>query len=96
MTEEKDNSVKIGGKSSEVYLMAVNRGLNENEEVVLKARGHRINDLVNIAERAKREFKAEATDISIGTEKAKNKETDREFNVSAMSITLKKLTKKDK
>jgi DNA-binding protein len=94
----KDNIIYIGKKNPMNYVMAVIRTLNleENDEVVLKARGRAISLAVDVAEITRNRFltKLEEPRIDISTEELSDYNgTTR--NVSAISISLSEFSEKD-
>ena len=89
--EDKDtNCIFVGRKPLLSYVRAVEVQFTEKKapEVVLRARGKSINQAVNLAEFMKREKEIVLKDIKIGSDIFKDKETNKESNVSSIEITL--------
>ncbi len=78
--------VLIGKKGAMAYVLAAVTGFNNDDEVVLKARGRNISKAVDVAEITRNRFYQEAKleNIEIGTEVIEDR------NVSTCEITLTK------
>ncbi|MHA1793333.1 MAG: DNA-binding protein Alba [Promethearchaeota archaeon] len=89
MAEKDDNSVYIGRRSTNNYVLAAMMVLNENKECVIKARGRAISHAVDVAEVLKNRFmkNVKVKDIKIGTERLTGQD-GRESNVSSIEITI--------
>jgi DNA-binding protein len=91
MSEE--NIVYVGSKDPMTYVMAVMRAINRNndDEVVIKARGRAISTAVDVAEITRTRFLTELSEpvIEISTEELSDFGGSVR-NVSTISIQLKK------
>lgn len=88
----KGNTIFVGRKPPMAYVMAIITGLNRenNDEVVLRARGRAITTAVDAAEITRNRFMPDLKhSISIGTEQMEQEEGGTR-NVSTIEITLRR------
>ncbi|MCR5026420.1 MAG: DNA-binding protein Alba [Methanobrevibacter sp.] len=86
-----ENTVLIGSKPVMNYVLAVVTQFNDNDHVILRARGRAISRAVDTAEIVRNSFvqDAEVADIHISTEEVENYNGEK-TNVSIIQITLEK------
>ncbi|MHA1683760.1 MAG: DNA-binding protein Alba [Promethearchaeota archaeon] len=91
MAGKDDNSVFIGRRTTNNYVLAAMMVLNEQNECVIKARGRAISHAVDVAEVLRNRFMKDLVikDIEIGTEQLPDRD-GRESNVSYIEITVEK------
>ena len=87
-----ENTVYIGNKPVMNYVLAVVTQFNNNDFVIIKARGKAISRAVDAAEIVRNSFVHDAVirDIHISTEEVENYNNER-TNVSVIQITLEKV-----
>ena len=86
-----ENTVFIGNKPVMNYVLAVVTQFNDNDFVILRARGKAISRAVDTAEIVRNSFvqDAEVADIHISTEEVENYNNEK-TNVSIIQIRLEK------
>ena len=86
-----ENTVFIGNKPVMNYVLAVVTQFNDNDFVILRARGKAISRAVDTAEIVRNSFvqDAEVADIQISTEEVENYNNEK-TNVSIIQIRLEK------
>lgn len=86
-----ENTVFIGNKPVMSYVLAVVTQFNDNDAVIIKARGKAISRAVDTAEVVRNSFVSDAQikDINISTEEFVN-HNDEKTNVSVIQIILEK------
>ena len=86
-----ENTVFIGNKPVMSYVLAVVTQFNDNDAVIIKARGKAITRAVDTAEVVRKSFVSDAQikDINISTEEFVN-HNDEKTNVSVIQIILEK------
>ncbi len=91
-----DNTVYVGSKPINAYVLACVTQFNEGaDEIMIKARGRAISRAVDVAEILRHKFmpdSVELVDVAISTEKIEDSERGTS-NVSAIEIQLKKKKK---
>lgn len=89
MPGKDDNSVYIGRRPTNNYVLAAMLLLNDKKECVIKARGRAISHAVDVTEVLRNRFMKDVKvkDINIGTERLVGKD-GKENNVSSIEITL--------
>jgi archaea-specific DNA-binding protein len=97
MSEDKDNSIFIGGKPFMNYVTGVVMQFTtkEADEVIVKSRGKFISRAVDVAEVARKRFmkgQIDIKDIIVDSEEFENKE-GKTVRVSTMDIVLCKIKK---
>jgi DNA-binding protein len=86
-----ENTIFIGNKPVMNYVLAVVTQFNDNDSVILRARGKAISRAVDTAEIVRNSFvqDAEVADIQISTEEVENYNNEK-TNVSIIQIKLEK------
>lgn len=86
-----ENTIFIGSKPVMNYVLAVVTQFNDNDSVILRARGKAISRAVDTAEIVRNSFvqDAEVSDIQISTEEVENYNNEK-TNVSIIQIKLEK------
>lgn len=86
-----ENTIFIGNKPVMNYVLAVVTQFNDNDSVILRARGKAISRAVDAAEIVRNSFvkEAEVSDIQISTEEVENYNNEK-TNVSVIEIKLEK------
>ena len=86
-----ENTVFIGSKPVMNYVLAVVTQFNDNNSVIIRARGKAISRAVDTAEIVRNSFvqDAEVSDIQISTEEVENYNNEK-TNVSIIQIKLEK------
>lgn len=86
-----ENTIFIGSKPVMNYVLAVVTQFNDNDSVILRARGKAISRAVDTAEIVRNSFvqDAEVSDIQISTEEVVNYNNEK-TNVSIIQIKLEK------
>ncbi len=86
-----ENTIFIGNKPVMNYVLAVVTQFNDNDSVILRARGKAISRAVDAAEIVRNSFvqDAEVADIQISTEEVENYNNEK-TNVSIIQIKLEK------
>lgn len=86
-----DTTIFIGNKPVMNYVLAVVTQFNDNDSVILRARGKAISRAVDTAEIVRNSFikDAEVADIHISTEEVENYNNEK-TNVSIIQIKLEK------
>ena len=86
-----ENTIYIGNKPVMNYVLAVVTQFNDNDSVILRARGKAISRAVDTAEIVRNSFvqDAEVADIQISTEEVENYNNEK-TNVSIIQIKLEK------
>ena len=86
-----ENTIFIGNKPVMNYVLAVVTQFNDNDSVILRARGKAISRAVDPAEIVRNSFvqDAEVADIQISTEEVENYNNEK-TNVSIIQIKLEK------
>ena len=86
-----ENTIFIGNKPVMNYVLAVVTQFNDNDSVILRARGKAISRAVDTAEIVRNSFvqDAEVADIQISTEEVENYNNEK-TNVSIIQIRLEK------
>ena len=86
-----ENTIFIGSKPVMNYVLAVVTQFNDNDSVILRARGKAISRAVDTAEIVRNSFvqDAEVADIQISTEEVENYNNEK-TNVSIIQIKLEK------
>lgn len=86
-----ENTIFIGNKPVMNYVLAVVTQFNDNDSVILRARGKAISRAVDTAEIVRNSFvkDAEVADIHISTEEVENYNNEK-TNVSIIQIKLEK------
>ena len=86
-----ENTIFIGNKPVMNYVLAVVTQFNDNDSVILRARGKAISRAVDAAEIVRNSFvkEAEVSDIQISTEVVENYNNEK-TNVSVIEIKLEK------
>jgi DNA-binding protein len=85
----KDETIYIGKKPVNSYVMAGLKVIGDHGSVTLKARGRSISHAVDVAEVLKRTLDLDVETIDIGTEVLSG-EDEQERNVSTIAICLTK------
>lgn len=85
----KDETVYIGKKPVNSYVMAAMRVLGDYKSVTLKARGRTISHAVDVAEVLRRTMNLSVDSIDIGTEVLSDEERGKR-NISIIAICLTK------
>ena len=84
------NIVYVGSKPVMTYVMAIITAMNDQDEVVVKARGRSISTAVDAAEVTRNRYLKELqSTVEIGTEEM-DQEDGGTRNVSTIAITLRK------
>ncbi|GAH95126.1 unnamed protein product [marine sediment metagenome] len=85
-----ENIVYVGSKPVMTYVMAIITAMNDQDEVVVKARGRSISTAVDAAEVTRNRYLNDLkSTVEIGTEQMEN-EDGSPRNVSTIAITLSK------
>ena len=86
-----ENTIFIGSKPVMNYVLAVVTQFNDNNSVIIRARGKAISRAVDTAEIVRNSFvqDAEVSDIQISTEEVENYNNEK-TNVSIIQIKLEK------
>ncbi len=96
MSRKNDNTVYVGIKPINAYILACVTQFNEgHDEIMIKARGRAISRAVDVAEILRNKFmpnSVELMDVVISTEKIEDSERGAS-NVSAIEIQLRKIKK---
>jgi len=96
MSRRNDNTVYVGSKPINAYILACVTQFNEgNDDIMIKARGRAISRAVDVAEILRHKFmpnSVELMDVLISTEKIEDSERGAS-NVSAIEIQLRKIKK---
>jgi len=85
-----ENIVYVGSKPVMTYVMAIITAMNDQDEVVVKARGRSISTAVDAAEVTRNRYLNDLkSTVEIGTEEM-DQENGPPRNVSTIAITLRK------
>ena len=85
-----ENTVYVGSKPVMTYVMAIITSLNDQDEVIVKARGRAISTAVDAAEVTRNRYLPNLqSTVTIGTEEMESEERGTR-NVSTIAITLSK------
>ena len=86
-----ENTIFIGNKPVMNYVLAVVTQFNDNDSVILRARGKAISRAVDAAEIVRNRFvpDSDVTDIQISTEEIENYNNEK-TNVSIIEISIEK------
>ena len=87
-----ENTIFIGNKPVMNYVLAVVTQFNDNDSVILRARGKAISRAVDAAEIVRNRFvpQVDVTDIKISTEEVETYNNDK-TNVSIIEILIEKV-----